>query len=266
MKKIVFVLLATLASCAFAADNLLLTGSSTVAPLMMEIAKRYEKSHPKIRVDVQSGGSSKGITDVREDVASIGMVSRSLKADEADLVSRRIAIDGISMIAHASNPVGNLTSSQVIKIYRGELNNWKSVGGKDARIVVINKSEGRSTLELFLQHFKLKVSDIKAQAIIGENEQGIKLVSGNPNAIAYVSIGSSEASVKNGVPIKLLDLDGIQPSSDTVKSGKFPIIRDLNLVTKKSLGAEAEKLIEFAQSKNVSDLIKEQFFVVPSAP
>ncbi|MGF1602336.1 MAG: substrate-binding domain-containing protein, partial [Thermosynechococcaceae cyanobacterium] len=58
-------------------NKLVLTGSSTVAPLAAEIAKRYEQENPGVRVDVQSGGSSRGIADVRQQVADIGMVSRS---------------------------------------------------------------------------------------------------------------------------------------------------------------------------------------------
>lgn len=263
MRNLIFALLISMALPASAAEKLLLTGSSTVAPLMMEIAKKYEKDHPNARVDVQSGGSSKGIADAREGVADLGMVSRSLKPEESDLMSHRIAIDGISLISHKTNPIQNLNKDQVIKIYKGEIKNWKDVGGKDGQIVVINKAEGRSTLELFLQHFGLKASDVKAQSIIGENEQGIKMVSGNPNAVAYVSIGSAEAAIANNVSIKLLDLDGQKPSTEAVKTGKFPIIRDLILVTKKNPSPAALDLIKYAQSAKAADIVKEQYFVLP---
>ena len=62
----------------------------------------------------------------------------------------------------------------------------------DASITVVNKAEGRSTLEVFLHYFKLKNVDVKAQVVIGDNEQGVKTVAGNRNAIGYVSIGTAE--------------------------------------------------------------------------
>ena len=68
----------------------------------------------------------------------------------------------------------------------------ESLGGHDAPITVVNKAEGRSTLELFTNYFKLMNSDIKAHVVIGDNEQGIKTVAGNPNSIGYVSIGTAE--------------------------------------------------------------------------
>jgi phosphate transport system substrate-binding protein len=133
--------------------KLMLTGSSTLAPLALEIAKRYEAGHPGVRIDVQTGGSSRGIADARSGVADIGMVSRALKSDESDLVAHAIARDSIAIIVHASNPVTELSADQIRSSYRGQLATWQAVGGPKRPITVINKAEGRSTLELFLQHF-----------------------------------------------------------------------------------------------------------------
>src|SRR6185503_4103802 len=80
------------------AGKLVLTGSSTVAPLAAEIGKRFESLHPGVRVDVQSGGSGRGITDSRQGLADIGLVSRALKDDEKDLLSFPIANDGVCVI------------------------------------------------------------------------------------------------------------------------------------------------------------------------
>ena len=70
---------------AIGAERIIITGSSTVAPVISDLAKLYESTHKNIRVDVQTGGSSRGILDARKGLASIGMVSRSLKKGEADL-------------------------------------------------------------------------------------------------------------------------------------------------------------------------------------
>ncbi len=238
-----------------------LTGSSTIAPLIMEIGKRFEKGHPGIKVDVQTGGSSRGIKDAREGTAPIGMVSRSSNDDEKDLKFFTMARDGVSIILHQSNPVKVLSPEQIIKIYKGEIKSWKEVGGKDAPITIVNKAEGRSTLELFLHYFKIKNSEIKASVVIGDNAQGIKTVSGNPNAIGYVSIGTAESSIQEKTPIKLLSMNGIEASTNNVKNGTFPISRPLNLVTKVPPTGAIKEFIDYATSNKVNDLILEQFFV-----
>lgn len=246
---------------AAAQTKLVLTGSSTVAPLVTEIAKRYESQNPGVRIDVQTGGSSRGIADARQGVANIGMVSRALKDGEKDLQSFAIAKDGISVIINRDNPVKSLTDQQIVDIYTKKINNWKQVGGKDAPITVVNKAEGRSTLELFAEHYKLKNTNIRADVIIGDNEQGIKTISGNPNAIAYVSIGSAEYATTNKTPIKLLPANGIEASIITVGKGTFPISRPLNLVTKTIPNGLAQDFINYARSKHVQDIIEKQYFV-----
>lgn len=244
-----------------AQEKLTLTGSSTVAPLVLEIGKRFEKQNPDIRIDVQSGGSSRGINDVRVGLADIGMVSRKLKPEEQDLTAFTLAMDGIGIIVHKTNPLPSLSNAQLIRIYTGNIINWKDIGGKDQRITVVNKAEGRSTLELFLAYFQLKSSDIKAHVIIGENQQGIKTVAGNPGAIGYVSIGTAEFEQTNGAPIRLLPMEGVDASVDAVREGKFPLSRPLNLVVKGTPSPLKMRFIHFAQSEAVHDLVKDQFFV-----
>jgi len=246
-----------------APDKLVVTGSSTVAPLASEIARRYEKLHPNVRIDVQTGGSSRGVADARKGLADIGMVSRALYEEEQDLHSFTIAQDGVCLIVHSSNPIETLSTKQVVAVYSGKITNWKDLGGDDGPIVVVNKAEGRSTLELFLHHFHLKNSDVKAEIVIGDNQQGIKTVTGNPQAIGYVSIGAAQYEAEQGAPLRLLPLEGSAATIDNVRSGQFPLSRPLNLVTLKEPIGLAKSFIDFAQSDEVQDLRAAQYFVAP---
>jgi phosphate transport system substrate-binding protein len=241
--------------------KLVITGASTLAPLIAEIGKRFENLYPAVRIDVQSGGSSRGVADARQGLADIGMVSRAMKDDERDLSAFPVARDGVCPILHRENPVQALTDEQVVAIYTGTVTNWKSVGGTDAPITVVNKADGRSTLEVFLHYFKLKNVDIKAQVVIGDNEQGVKTVAGNRNAIGYVSIGTAEYDATHGVPIKLLPIGGVSASTESVQKGIFPLSRPLHIVTKTPPVGLAKAFIEYAQSKAVHDLIRQQYFV-----
>lgn len=242
-------------------QKLVLTGSSTIAPLVLEMGKRFEKLHPGVRVDVQSGGSTRGVNDARAGLADIGMASRALKPEESDLTGHRIAMDGIGIILHQKNQVQNLSDDQIKAIYTGKITNWNQVGGEDRKITVVNKAEGRSTLELFLHHFKLTNPDIHAHVVIGDNQQGIKTVAGNVGAIGYVSIGTAEFEQTHGTPIHLLPMAGVDATVANVRNGSFPLSRPLNLVSKGAPTSLAKQFIEFAQSVAVDDLITAQYFV-----
>jgi phosphate transport system substrate-binding protein len=242
--------------------KLVITGSSTMAPLIAEIGKRFESLNPKVRVDVQTGGSARGITDAKQGLADIGMSSRLLKDEEkADLVTYILARDGVCFLVHKSNPVEALTDQQIVDIFTGEITNWKQVGGRDASVTVINRADGRSELELFSHHFKVKPMDIKAHLIAGDNEQGIKTLAGNPHAIIYMSVGTSEYDAAQGIPIKLLPLGGVAASTANVRNGSFPFARPLVLVAKPNPKPLTKEFVEFALSPKVHDLIEEFSFV-----
>lgn len=250
---------------ALAADRITVTGSSTVAPLVAEIGKAFEAQNPEIRVDVQSGGSTRGVIDVRSGLADIGMISRSLSEDENDLIGFELARDGVGLILHLQNEVPALSRRQIVDIFTGKVTDWKDVGGRPGRITVVNKAEGRSTLELFLAYFDLGVRDIAAHVVIGDNQQGIKTVAANPGAIGYVSIGTAEFESGAGTPIRLLGLDGVEATVENVKDGTYPLARPLTLVIRPAEKERLRGFIEFARSPEMHDTILEQFFV-PSHP
>jgi phosphate transport system substrate-binding protein len=251
----------SVSSGGFGEGRLTLSGASTAAPLVNEIARRFESQHPGVRIDVQTGGSSRGVADVRRGTVAIGMVSRPLGTDESDLTAHRIAMDGVALIVHRDNRVSELTRQQIADIYTGRIDNWSAVGGPDAPITVVNKAEGRSTLELFLAHFKLKREDIRADVVIGENLHGIRTVAGDPHAIGYVSIGTAEFERFNGVPIRMLPLEGVEASTANVRNATFPLSRPLNLVTMGKRSPLADAFLALATSRDVNDLVKAQFFV-----
>ena len=242
-------------------EKLVISGSSTMAPLIAEIGKRFENLHPGTRVDVQTGGSSRGIADTVNGLADIGMVSRALKPQEHSLHGAAIAHDGITMILHKDNPVDELSKEQIRSIYSGVITNWETVGGLDAPITVVNKAEGRSTLELFLQYFQISNRLIHAHVIIGDNEQGIKTIAGNQHAIGYVSVGTAQYDATHEVPIKLLALHHIPATLETVQAGTFPLSRPLTLVSKNPFAGLTQTFIDFSRSPAVHDLILKQYFV-----
>jgi phosphate transport system substrate-binding protein len=189
------------------------------------------------------------------------MVSRELFEEESDLFPHPIARDGVGIIVHQQNSIGRLSSEQIRRIYQRQLRFWQELGGATRQIVVVNKAEGRATLEVFRLHFGLEVHQIRPDIIVGDNEQGIKVVAGNPDAIGYVSIGTAEHDIERGVPIRLLPLEGVSASSRNVASGSYPMARTLNLVLTAEAGPGARKFVDFAQSSALHSLLYQLDFV-----
>lgn len=243
------------------AERVIITGSSTMAPVVAEIAREFEVSHPGIRVDVQSGGSSRGLLDVVDGTADLGMASRKLRPDDPPLKAYLLAHDGVAVIVHTSNPIAEVSRAELADIYTGKLATWAALDGPRASITVVHKAEGRATLDVFLEYLQIPNSTVRPDVVIGDNEQGIKTVAGDKNAIGYVSIGAAEASAANGIPVKLIRLDGVAPTSQTVVDGTFPLVRQLNLVSKNNPSRGAQQFLDFALSNLTKDLIRAQHFV-----
>lgn len=240
-----------------------LSGSSTLAPVISEIAQHYEREQG-IEINVQSGGSGRGLNDLHEGLTDIAMVSRALKPEELGdgrFQAVTVARDGIALIVHADNPVKALSSDQVRAVYRGEVDNWSALGGPDREITVINKASGRATLEVFLLHFGLDEQAIAADMIIGENQQGIKTVASNPDAIGYVSIGAAEYEEQAGTPIRLVALDGVAATTAAVANGDYPLSRQLNLVMAAQPRPAVSDFVEFARSARAAGFYHEHYFI-----
>lgn len=243
-------------------ERLTATGSSTVAPLLAELARSYESAHPDVRIDVQTGGSSRGVADAMSGQADIGMASRALKPAEQRLHAYTIARDGIAVIVHRDNPLASIDRNTVRKIYTGIINDWNEldvVSGK--QIVVVNKAAGHSTLELFLDYLGIPPDRVRAHIVIGDNQQGLKTVAGNRAAIGYVSIGAALQAQSEGVPIKLITLDGIEPTLATVVDGSYPITRPLNLLTRSPAEGHVDGLLALARSADGHAIIESLNFV-----
>lgn len=235
--------------------RLRIVGSGTMAPLVTEIAKRFQALHPGLRVDVEAGGSRRGLADARDGKADIGMVARALGEEQQDLYGVPIARDGIALVVHRDNPVRALSDRQVVDIYTGRIDNWKQLGGRDAPIYVVKAEAGGSSTELFTRHFAIPYEHIKAQQVLGGNPARVSFVGDNPGAILYMSVGEAERRAQAGFPLKLLPVGGIAASSRSIRSGDYPIARALTLVTRGRPSGPAKAFIEYALSPAVTDLI-----------
>ncbi len=242
--------------------NLQLTGSSTLAPLVSEIGKRFETLHPQVRIDVQTGGSSRGIADATSGLADIGMSSRGLKESEQQgRTTWTLAKDGVAFIVQAENPVLELSRQQLRAILTGQVNDWSELGGRQGEIIFINRAQGRSELELVSDFFDVPVKEMRADLIAGENQQGLKMVANEPRAITYMSVGASEFEASRGVPIRLLPLDGVEASVATVAAGSFPLSRPLLMVTASQPTPLTKAFIDYARSPEVHDLVRQLSYV-----
>lgn len=197
-------------------------------------------------------GSGSGIKAVQEGRCDIGLSSRDLKAEEkeAGLKGTVLAYDGIAIIVNPENPVTELSVETITKIYTGEITNWSEVGGNDAEIVLIGREAGSGTRDGFESITDTK--DVcKYRQELTSTGDVITTVSQNPSAIGYASV----ASVKDTV--KVLTVNGVFPTEETIKDGSYVVQRPFVLVTKSDseLSDAAFKFFTYITSDDACEII-----------
>ncbi len=100
-------------------------GSTSVTPLMEKLVEAYKKVNSGANIQIQSNGSSAGITAAAEGTAQIGMSSRELKDEEKTNVQGIVlAQDGIAVIVNKENPAKDITMEQIKNIFNGSMAAW----------------------------------------------------------------------------------------------------------------------------------------------
>lgn len=266
-------LMATLliASLAGSASALDISGASTIQPLIDKIGPIHTKSTGE-PVQVTAGGSGAGIKNALAGTSQIGMVSRALsEGEKGELKFVTIGLDALAIIVNKSNKLEALSKAQLVDLYAGKIENWKALGGPDKPVVRISKEVGRSTLELFEHYSGLLSPDRKKTEkplisantyIIGSNLESATLVGAIPGAIGYLSVGTALTLAKAGMPIKVVTLEGVEPTEESIRNKRYPILRELNLVYVKETPTIAAFLTTVAGTEAQS-VVKAQGFLLP---
>lgn len=246
-------------------NAIVVDGSTTVGPIAKAFAEYYMRKNPGVNITVSESGSgngAKGLVNLACDVASM---SRFMKTEEFRAAVQRgvfpvahvVAIDGIAIIVHPSNPVTGLTVAQVRDIYTGKITNWKQLGGPNVQIVMISRDTNSGTYESFetLVMDKRKIND-RAE-YVGSSGAVRQRVQSTPAAIGYVGLGFVDRTVK------ALAIDKVVPDNATVSSGAYPVARPLFMFTNgyPKLGSHLHAFVNLYLTPKGQEIVEEIGFV-----
>lgn len=282
MKKITLIALLTLALAAgllFGAKMLQIKGSDTMVNLVQILAEQYMEKNPKTPIAVLGGGSGTGITGLINQTCDIANHSREWRPKEIDQawdkgVSPRpfvIAVDGLSIIVNEKNPIEQLTMAQVGAIYRGEIKNWKAVGGPSQAVSLYGRQSNSGTY-VFMQEFVLGnknySTDMKE---MNGNAQIIEGIIQDEGAVGYVGVGylfDENHKIRKGIKVLKISMEpngaGTLPTDKAaVDSGAYPISRPLYMATNGKPKGDAAAFLQWIVGPEGQAIVeREGFFTV----
>lgn len=279
MRKILLVLIAaTIASSADAAsskNSIQVKGSDTMVNLGQAWAEKYMEKNPGDFIAVTGGGSGTGFSSMISGTCDIAMASRNIKEKEVALAKKKnidpyeikVALDGLAVVVNPSNPVNKLTIAQLADIFTGRVSNWKELGGKNEKIVVLSREVNSGTHVYFKEHVLRKNDpnsgeEFSPGALMLSSSQAIAdEVAGNPAAIGYYGMGYISAKQRPVMIAKDEKSEYEMPSIKNVLNGKYPISRPLFLYTNGEPQGLVKKLVDFCLSKEGQEIVLATDFV-----
>lgn len=208
----------------------------------------------EITAQAEFTGSGAGIEAVSAGTVDIGNASRALKEEEKakGIVENVVAIDGIGVVVDKANMVTDITKEDLVKIYKGEITNWKELGGVDQPIIVIGREAGSGTRGAFEE--LLEIVDVcKYAQEIDSTGAVLAKVASTPGAIGYVSVDIIDDTVT------ALKLNGVEPTTENIKTGSYELSRPFVMATKGAISdqkEEVQKYFEFIDSEEGQKVIE----------
>jgi phosphate transport system substrate-binding protein len=255
-------------SLVVAADGkrvLQIEGSTTVGPIADAFAEWFMGKYPNLEITVKKTGRGDGaaaLVDMRCDVATMSRFMKDKeykKAVEKGFlpVAHVVAMDGVCVVVHPSNGVGELTTAQVASIYKGEVANWSELGGPDAEIVAISRDTSSGTYETFHNLVMEKQTMASGIEYVNSNPHMHARVSTTTGGIGYLGLGFVDESVK------ALKINGINPTKKTIASGVYPVARPLFLFTRDypELGGFVHAFCTFHLTEEGQEIVEAKGFV-----
>jgi len=246
-------------------NKIVIDGSTTVGPIAKAFAEYYMSNHKDVNITVSESGSGNGAKSLLNKMCNVATMSRFMKDGEFSAavnngimpVAHVVAVDGIAMIVHPSNPVKELTVKQVREIYQGRYTSWKQLGGPEVEIVMISRDTNSGTYETF-EKLVMKKEKIEENAeYVGSNGAVRQRVQSTPAAIGYVGLGFVDRTVK------ALTIEGVYPDSRTIASGVYPIARPLYMFTDRypKLGNHLHAFITLYLTPRGQEIVEEIGFI-----
>lgn len=235
-------------------------GSSAMQPLVEAAGEQYSSANIGKFINVQGGGSGTGLSQVQAGAVQIG--NSDLFAEEKDgikseeLVDHQVAVVGLTPIVNKEIGITDISKEDLKKIFTGEITNWKEVGGRNQKIVIINRAAGSGSRHTFEQWVLDGEESKNAQE---QDSTGMvrQIVSTTPGAISYVAFSYVTDDVAT------LSIDGVNPTEENVMRNKWTVWSYEHMYTKGEPKGLTKEFLDYMLSEEVQKEIVPQLGYIP---
>lgn len=238
-------------------DNKKITavGSTALQPLAEKAGSQFQAKNNGVSINVQGGGSGTGLSQVQDKAVQIGnsdiFAAQQPGLDSQKLVDHKVAVVGMTPVINKNIGISNLSMGQLKDIFTGKITNWKEVGGKNQKIVVVNRAKGSGTRKTFESAVLGKAEAVKSQE---QDSNGTvqKVVSTTPGAISYLAFSYVNNKVNS------ISIDNVKPTADNVKNNNWKIWSYEHMYTNGKATGTTNKYLDFMVSNEIQHKLIEK--------
>ena len=224
--------------------NFRVTGSTSLGPVLEELAEAYQAQHPNVLVDVRGGGSAVGLEALRNGQADLAAISWKPADEELPAGTQAVPIarDGIAIVVHPRNTIAGLTLSQLHALYRGEALDWSALKGTGGEIVIVSREDGSGTRAAF-ETLAMGGERVTLNALVMPTSQAVvDYVASHRGAVGYVSTGALTDTVR-AVPV-----EDVASTASGLRSGAYSLGRVLYLYAPPPAPPATQAFLDFILS------------------
>jgi phosphate transport system substrate-binding protein len=239
-----------------ATHRIVLLADDTTVDFARRLGADYQRATPDTGVNVQTPRGDRTLELVRMGNADAAILSHWLSPDELDLQTHTLALDALCLIVHKSNPIVGMSPNQVRDVYSGQVNEWSGLGVFEGRILPIVPPTDQFITVTFADAFDLDPAFMPTAQIADTEDDIIDRVAADPMGIGVVSLKIAHERMIEASPIRLLPIGGVRPMPANIRSGDYPYVLPINLVTRVDPGDQARALLTLAQQGAARDIAR----------
>ncbi len=228
--------------------NLVASGSTALAPLVKDVAAKYQAKCSGSSITVQLGGSKTGLANVEAGSVGIGDSDVFASSTQKDLVDHQVSVVIFAVIVNAKLGITNLTTDQIKSIYSGTVTNWSQVGGPNMPIVVVSRPASSGTRATFQSYILGGAEKVSGPSNLTTDSTGtvVTNVAQTDGAIGYAATGGA----KSNTGVTLLSIDSNAPTAALTESNTYKFWNIEHMYTKGKATPIAQALIDYMSSSD----------------
>lgn len=242
-----------------ASGSLVIVGRGPERSMIEQLARAFEKTYPRTAVDIKWNRNYRMSEMIKSGEGDLAVNGHA----QSDLTSTTVGWDGLAVIVNFSNIVKEITKQQATSLFSGKIRDWGELDERaTGRVRVVLRPDDQNLSEGFERSLGIVGATAKNADVIRSDQKVLSRVSGQLNAVSYLSLKAALEAATYGLSVRVLIIDRVEPGTPTIESGAYSLKRPVILLSKEEPKPVAKAFLDFTLSPAGQRILGETYIPV----